>query len=76
MDETRQYGEKSIQVLRRLRALLVHVRDAVPAFRRPAVDEQISLLDSAAQRAFLDRSDQVVAVASDRQGLGATDLRG
>src|SRR5690606_1781204 len=76
VDETRQYGEKSIQVLRRLRALLVRVREAVPAFRRPPVDEQIGLLDSAAQRAFFDRSDQVVAVASDRQGLGATDLRG
>ena len=76
VDETRQYGEKSIQVLRRLRALLVNVHDAVPAFRRPPVDEQISLLGAAAQRAFLDRSDQVLAIASDRQGLGATDLRG
>lgn len=75
VDETRQYGEKSIQVLRRLRALLVNVRGAVPAFRRPPVDQRIALLDAAAARSFHDRGDQRAAVASDRQGLGATDLR-
>lgn len=75
VDETRQYGERSIQVLRRLRALLVNVRGAVPAFRRPPVDQRIALLDAAAARSFQDRGDQRAAVASDRQGLGATDLR-
>lgn len=76
VDETRQFGERSIQVVRRLRALLVNVRDAVPAFRRPPLDERIALLDAAALRAFPDRRDQIIAVASDRQGLGATDMSG
>lgn len=76
VDETRQYGEGSTQVLRRLRALLINVRGAVPAFRRPPVENKIALLDAAALRAFPDRSDQLQATASDRQGLGATDLAG
>lgn len=76
VDETRQFGEGSIQVVRRLRALLINVRHAVPAFRRPPLDERIALLDAAALRAFHDRRDQLVAVASDRQGLGATDPPG
>jgi uncharacterized membrane protein len=73
VDETRRYGEGSIQVMRRLRALLINVHQAVPAFRRPPVEERISLLEAAAQRAFPDRSDQLEAITSDRQGLGAAD---
>jgi uncharacterized membrane protein len=76
VDETRQYGEGSIQVMRRLRALLINVHHAVPAFRRPPVEEKITLLEAAAQRVFPDRSDQLDAITSDRQGLGATDLHG
>jgi uncharacterized membrane protein len=72
VDETRQYGEGSIQVLRRLRALLMNVRDRVPEPRRAAVDVQLALLDSAATRVFPDLSDQRAAGAADRLGLGAT----
>lgn len=72
LDETRLYGEGSVQVMRRLRALLADLRAAVPEFRRPAIDAELALLDSAADRAFTDHDDQVAAAASDRQGLGAT----
>jgi uncharacterized membrane protein len=74
VDETRHYGEGSIQVMRRLRALLNSVRKSVPEFRRAPVDERLALLDSAAGRAFSDRGDRLAAIASDHQGLGATDL--
>ncbi len=76
VDETRQYGQGSIQVSRRLRALLINVASAVPAFRRPPVERKLALLDAAAQRVFHERDDQVEATTSDRQGLGATDLPG
>ena len=76
IDETRTYGEGSVQVMRRLRALLDDLRESVPEFRRPPVDAELALLDSAATRVFSDRSDQLAAAASDRQGLGATEVAG
>jgi uncharacterized membrane protein len=76
IDETRQYGEGSVQVMRRLRALLDDLRESLPEFRRASVDAELALLDSAASRAFSDRGDQLAAAASDRQGLGATDVPG
>ncbi len=76
IDETRQYGEGSIQVVRRLRALLENVRAAVPEPRRAALDAQLVLLDSAASRVFGDSTDRLAAIASDRQGLGATEVPG
>ena len=45
LDETRQYGESSVQVTRRLRALLEDLRAAVPEPRRAALDAQLALLD-------------------------------
>ena len=76
IDETRHYGEGSVQVMRRLRALLDNLRAAVPGYRRPAIDAELALLDSAAGRVFSDRGDQLSAAASDRQGLGATEVPG
>ncbi len=74
IDETRQYGEGSVQVMRRLRALLENVHASVPPSRRVAVEVELTLLDAAAVRAYGDSADRVTAVASDRQGLGATEL--
>ena len=71
VDETRQFGEGSVQVTRRLRALLEDLREAVAAERRPAVEAELRLLDSSADRAFADRGDRLSAAARDRQGLGA-----
>lgn len=76
LDETRHYGEGSVQVMRRLRALLDNLREAIPESRRPPVDAELALLDSAAGRVFSDYADQLAAVASDRQGLGATQAPG
>ena len=73
IDETRQYGEGSVQVTRRLRALLEDLRGSVPEFRRPVIDAELELVGAAAGRAFTDPGDRAVAAARDRQGLGATD---
>jgi uncharacterized membrane protein len=71
LDETRQFGEGSVQVTRRLRALLEDLRDAVPEPRRAAVEAELQLLDASADRAFTDHGDRLSAAARDRQGLGA-----
>jgi uncharacterized membrane protein len=71
LDETRQFGEGSVQVTRRLRSLLEDLRDEVPEFRQSAVEAELELLDASADRAFADRGDRLSAAARDRQGLGA-----
>ncbi|WP_203964979.1 DUF2254 domain-containing protein [Actinocatenispora thailandica] len=73
IDETRQFGAGSIQVVRRLRALLRNVRAAVPEIRWPAIDAELATLNASAGRMFHEESDRLVAAASDGQGLGATD---
>jgi uncharacterized membrane protein len=72
IDETRQYGEGSVQVARRLRALLEGLRESAPGSRQPPIEAELELLDASAERAFADRGDRAAASARDRQGLGAT----
>jgi uncharacterized membrane protein len=71
VDETRQFGAGSVQVTRRLRALLEDLREVVPEPRRAAIDAELELVDASADRAFTDRGDRLSAAARDRQGLGA-----
>jgi uncharacterized membrane protein len=73
IDETRHYGEGSVQVTRRLRALLQDLHESVPEFRRAAIDAELELVDASAARAFADGGDRRSAAARDRQGLGAAD---
>jgi uncharacterized membrane protein len=70
--ETHQFGVGSVQVMRRMRALLEDLRETVPPYRRPAIDAELALVDAAAERSFPDIGDQQTAAASDRQGLGST----
>ena len=71
IDETRHFGEGSVQVTRRLRALLEDLRDSVPESRRGPVESELELLDASAERAFAEPGDRLSAAARDRQGLGA-----
>ncbi len=71
IDETRIFGEGSVQISRRLRALLEDLRRSVPDFRRPAIDAELKLVGASAARAFSEPGDQLAAGARDRQGLGA-----
>jgi len=72
LDETRQYGEGSVQVSRRLRALLVRLADHVPDYRRPAVEAKLTLVGAGADRGFQDRPDRAAAATSDPQGIGSS----
>jgi hypothetical protein len=72
LDETRHFSEGSVQVMRRLKALLTDLREIVPPSRRAAVDSQLELLDAGVVRTFPAPGDQLVARGYDRQGLGAT----
>ncbi len=72
LDETRQFGTSSVQVSRRLFALLSDLREVVPAHRRPAVDAEIQRLTAGVDRSFHDEGDRRSAATSDRQGIGSS----
>lgn len=72
-DEIRSYGAESFQVLRRLRAALVRLADALPnGERRDAVWSYRGRLDAAVSRLGLDEADTATALGIDPQGLGLT----
>jgi uncharacterized membrane protein len=68
--EIRDYGTTSMQVNRRLRAMLVELHDEVLPEHRPAVANELSRLDASVERSFRDSPDLDRAKTADRQGLG------
>jgi uncharacterized membrane protein len=69
-DEIRYCGASSIQVMRRLRALLQDLTGQVPPERRPALERYLERVDKGIRRAFEDTEDRKDALEQDRQGLG------
>jgi uncharacterized membrane protein len=68
--EIRQYGARSVQVTRRLRALLEELRSGVLPERRAAVDAELCRLEASVAASFADSDDRSLAGESDRQGIG------
>jgi uncharacterized membrane protein len=74
--EIREYGASSIQVVRRLRALLEELADAVLPERREAVLHELERLDAAVAARWGDTVDRDLAGGADRQGIGGPSARG
>jgi uncharacterized membrane protein len=70
IDEIRYYGATSIQVMRRLRALLEDLHEAVPPERRGAVEHHLVRVNTSIDRSFPDVHDRRDALQADRQGIG------
>jgi len=68
--EIRQYGGTSLQVVRRLRAMLEELMASLPSVRRPPLEVQLRVLGRAVARNFPDAEDLESAGAADPQGLG------
>ncbi|MEV7523600.1 DUF2254 domain-containing protein [Streptomyces sp. NPDC091371] len=68
--EIREYGATSLQVCRRLRALLEDLLATQPAERLPAVRAELVLLEEAVRRAFPEPARRACAGTADRQGIG------
>jgi uncharacterized membrane protein len=68
--EIREYGSSSIQVMRRMRAMLEWLAVAVRPENRPAVQVEIARLDATVARGFSDSIDRDRAGIADRQGIG------
>jgi len=74
-DEIRYCGASSIQVMRRLRALLQDLKEHVPPERRPALQRYLVRVDNGIRRTFDDDDDRKDALEEDRQGLGLSRER-
>ncbi len=74
-DEIRSYGADSVQVMRRMKALITDLIASVPDERRAALMYWQQRLSSTIARHFPDPEEQVDASAEDRQGLGAPRRR-
>lgn len=75
LTEIRQYGQGSVQVDRRVLAVLETLLGVVGPSRRPAVDEQLRLLTESVQRGF-PQLEQPLAAVADRQGIGSPNRVG
>jgi uncharacterized membrane protein len=70
--EIRQFGGSSIQVARRLRAMLEDLIRTLPEERAPPLLRELKLLKNSSERYFLEPEDRVLADVSDSQGMGGT----
>jgi uncharacterized membrane protein len=70
--EIREYGATSIQVMRRLRALLEKLLEVVRPEYRPAVLDQLTRLDATVSEAWKASVDFDLARTADRRALGGS----
>lgn len=68
--EIREYGATSVQVMRRLRAMLDDLRSHVLPQYRAAVDEEMKRLQSSVEAGFGEKIDLDLALLPDREGIG------
>jgi uncharacterized membrane protein len=73
VSEVRQFGAGSLQVNRRLRAMLKRLIEVLPEARHPPLEEELALLGSAIQREFDDEEDRKRASVADYQGVGGSE---
>lgn len=71
-DEIRTYGGSSVQVMRRMKALIRDLTALVPDERRDALSAWLVRLDRTVDEHFADPDEHAAASVEDRQGLGAS----
>jgi uncharacterized membrane protein len=74
--EIRHYGGSSIQVMRRLKAMLENLIQTLPEERTGLLQRELDLLHRSAERFFAEPEDRALAHVSDAQGVGGQDGRG
>jgi uncharacterized membrane protein len=68
--EIRHYGQESIQVARRMRALIDDLLHDLPESRAAPLRQELALLKRSAERSFAEPEDRALADVSDPQGVG------
>ena len=72
--EIRQFGGSSIQIARRLRAMLEDLIRMLPDDRAAPLRLELKLLKNSAERFFHEPEDRALAEESDAQGVGGTHI--
>ena len=72
--ELRRYGADSIQVVRRMRAMIENLIRTLPEDRHAALQAQLALLDQAIKANYSLPEELALAQATDSQGLGGTSI--
>ena len=72
--ELRRYGADSIQVVRRMRAMIENLLRTLPEDRHAALQAQLALLDQAIKAIYSVPEELALAQATDSQGLGGTPI--
>ena len=70
--EIRHFGGQSIQVARRLRAMLENLIQTLPESRAFLLRQELALLHRSAERFFTEPEDRALADVSDFQGVGGS----
>jgi uncharacterized membrane protein len=74
-DEICAYGATSVQVMRRMNALVADLTQAVPEERRPTLKTWARRLKATIARSFAGSEERMDASGEDRQGLGVPRQR-
>jgi len=74
VSEIRLFGASSLQIPRRLQALLEHLIAVLPEERTPALRQELTLLHRAVAEGYREAEDRRRAAISDRQGVGGSSL--
>lgn len=73
--EIRHYGGSSIQVARRLRAMLENLTQTLPEERAASLRKELELVHRSTERFFSDPEDRALADVSDYQGVGGKKVQ-
>jgi uncharacterized membrane protein len=68
--EIRHFGSNSIQIARRMRAMLENLIETVPPYRAVLLRAELALLGRGVERDFCDPEDCVRAGSADSLGVG------
>jgi uncharacterized membrane protein len=74
--EIRQFGGASIQIARRLRAMLENLMQTLPEARASLLRQELELLHRSSQHFFREPEDRALAEVSDYQGVGGKHGKG
>ena len=72
--EIRLYGAENFQIARRLRAMIDNLLQTLPEYRRPALREELALLDATLEKLYALPQDLALARVADTQGLGGAAM--
>jgi uncharacterized membrane protein len=68
--EIRHFGSTSIQVARRLRAMIENLIECLPEERAATLRPELALIRRSSERSFVEPEDRALADVSDLQGVG------